>query len=307
MIEVIFLGTGGIKPTPERNVPSIAIRIDGEITLFDAGEGTLRQMEIAGISPMKVKRIFITHFHGDHYLGIPALVQTMSLWKRRDPLHIYGPEGASTFIENLLKSGYFEPPFDVIVHEIPGKYRLKFENYEIWSFEVSHGIPALGYVFKERDKRGNFDLEKIKRLGLKPGSWMKELEKKKILEINGTIIRLSDVTGPKKRGAKIVYTGDTEPCENVTLFSKRATILIHEATYVSEEDRGESYHTTIREACETWHDSKAKMLVMFHRGPRYSYAEYKRKVFEICPQAIVPRDFDRIIVKGENDVLLKVR
>jgi len=292
MIEVIFLGTGGIKPTPERNVPSIAIKIGGEIILFDVGEGTLRQMEIARISPMKIKRVFITHFHGDHYLGLPALIQTMSLWKRKDPLHIYGPEGSSTFLQNLLNSGYFAPSFDILVHEISGKSRLKFKEYEVWAFEVSHGVPALGYVFKEKDKRGNFNLKKIKELGLEPGPWMKELERQKIIEINGKIVRLLEVTGPKKRGAKVVYSGDTEPCDEVIEFSRRGTLLIHEATYVNEEDRKDSYHTTIEEACEIWKKSKARKLVLFHRSPRYS---------------IIPRDFDRIAIEGAGDVLFKIR
>ncbi|CAB50012.1 ribonuclease Z [Pyrococcus abyssi] len=307
MIEVIFLGTGGIKPTPERNVPSIAIKVEGELILFDVGEGTLRQMEIAGLSPMKIRRIFITHFHGDHYLGLPALIQTMNLWKRKEPLHIYGPENSIEFIKNLLNSGYFAPSFDVTVHELPGKARLQFEKYEVWAFEVSHGVPALGYVFKEKDRRGSFDLEKIKNLGLEPGPWMKELEEKKVINIGGRTIRLSEVTGPKKRGAKIVYTGDTEPCENVIQFSRRANLLIHEATYLNSEDRGESYHTTVEEACEIWKKSKAFNLALFHRGPRYSFKEYKEGATKLCPQAMIPRDFDRIMVKGAEYVIFKVR
>ncbi|MDK2870359.1 MAG: ribonuclease [Pyrococcus sp.] len=307
MVEVVFLGTGGIKPTPERNVPSIAIRIGSEIILFDAGEGTLRQMEIARLNPMRIKRIFITHFHGDHYLGLAAIIQTMNLWDRKEPLHIYGPENSVEFISNFLKSGYFAPGFDVVVHEITGKARLQFENYEIWAFEVSHGIPALGYVFKEKDRRGNFDLEKIQSLGLTPGPWMKELENRKIIKIGEKVIRLSEVTGPKKRGAKIVYTGDTEPVDDIVEFSKRADLLIHEATYISKEHRKDSYHTIIEEACEIFKASKASYLALFHRAPRYSYQEYAVAAKGLCPEAYIPRDFDRIFVRGKGNVIFKVR
>ncbi|AFK22530.1 ribonuclease Z [Pyrococcus sp. ST04] len=305
MITLTFLGTGGIKPTPERNVPSIAIKIGKEVILFDCGEGTLRQLEISGISPMKISKIFITHFHGDHYIGLLSLIQTMNLWDRKEPLEIYGPPGAVTFVKNLLRTGYFLPTFKIIINEVWEGDVIKNKEYKVVPFEVSHGVPALGYVFKERDKRGNFDLEKIKRLGLSPGPWMKELEKRGKIEISGIEIRLEDVTGPKKRGAKIVYTGDTEP---ITLgdLCKDCDMLIHEATYISPEDRGESYHSTIGEACNSFVESRCKVLALFHRGPRYKYSEYKIAAKKICPQAYVPRDFDRILA-GNGNVIFEVR
>lgn len=212
MLEVFFLGTGGIMPTRERNVPAIALRYKGEIILFDAGEGTIRQMNTAKLSPMKVDKIFITHFHGDHYLGIPALIQTMNLWDRqKPPLHIYGPKYTFQFVQNLLNSGFFRPGFDIHVHEL-GETRLKFGDYEIWSFKVEHGIPALGYVFKERDRRGGkFLKEKLREYGLEEGPILGKLEREGKIEWNGRIIRLEDVTGPRRKGLKIVYTGDTEP------------------------------------------------------------------------------------------------
>ena len=306
MLEVVFLGTGGIMPTKERNVPAIALKYGGEIILWDIGEGTLRQLNTAKLSPMKIEKIFITHFHGDHYLGLMSLIQTMTLWKRERPLHIYGPKYAFEFIQNYLKSGFFRPSFEIHVHEL-GETRLKFKDYEIWSFKVDHGIPALGYVFKEKDKRGNFDVKKIKELGLKPGPWMKELEIKGKIEINGKLIYLEDVTGKPKKGVKIVYTGDTEQCERVKLFSERADLLIHEATYLSREDKGDSYHSTVKEACETAKRAKVKLLALFHRAPRYKYEEYLQEANEICEyKFIIPQDFD-VVRLGEKYELSSLR
>ncbi|WP_456394762.1 ribonuclease Z [Thermococcus sp.] len=307
MLEVIFLGTGGIMPTKERNVPSIALRYNGEIILFDAGEGTMRQLNTARLSPMRIEKIFITHFHGDHYLGLMALIQTMTLWKRKKPLHIYGPKYTFEFIQNFLKSGFFRPDFPIHVHEL-GEARLKFGGYEIWSFKVEHGVPALGYVFRENDRRGKFLPEKLAEYGLREGPILGKLEREGAIKVDGRVIRLEDVTGPKRRGVKVVYTGDTEPCERVRLFGEKADLLIHEATYLSPEDRGESYHTTVEEACGMAEKTKAKLLALFHRAPRYSFTEYSSRAEEICGHRfIIPRDFDVVRLSGEGYELSSVR
>ena len=301
MLEVTFLGTGGIMPTRERNVPAIALRYKGEIILFDVGEGTIRQMNTAKLSPMKVEKIFITHFHGDHYLGLAALIQTMNLWEREKPLHIYGPKYTFEFVQNFLRSGFFRPGFDIHVHEL-GETRLKFGDYEIWSFKVEHGVPALGYVFKERDKRGKFLPEKLREYGLEEGPILGKLEREGQIEWNGRIIRLEDVTGPRRKGVKVVYTGDTEPCERVRLFAERADLLIHEATYLNPGDRGESYHSTVEEACDIARRAKVKLLALFHRAFRYTYDEYLTESSRICREFginfVVPRDFDVITFKS---------
>ncbi len=298
MLEVTFLGTGGIMPTRERNVPAIAIRYGGEVVLFDAGEGTVRQMSIAGISPMKVDRIFITHFHGDHYLGLAALIQTMNLWKRTRPLHVYGPKYTYTFVQNLLGSGFFRPGFEVKVHEI-GEDRMRFKGYEVWSFKVEHGVPALGYVFKEEDRRGKFLKEMLEEYGLTEGPILGRLEREGEIEWNGRRVRLEDVTGPRRIGVKIVYTGDTLPCERTRLFSERCDLLIHDATYVRDEDRGDSYHSTVGEACRLGKDVKAKTVALFHRSFRYSYDEYVEAAKESCGvNFFVPRDLDVVTLKG---------
>ncbi len=301
MLELIFLGTGGIMPTGERNVPAIALRYKGEIMLFDVGEGTMRQMNSVKLSPMKVDKIFITHFHGDHYLGLAALIQTMNLWDREKPLHIYGPKYTFKFVQNLLKSGFFRPGFDVHVHEL-GETRLKFGDYEVWGFKVEHGVPALGYVFREKDRRGKFLPEKLTEYGLSEGPILGKLEREGKIEWNGRTVYLEDVTGPRRKGIKVAYTGDTLPTERTGLFAENADLLIHEATYLNSVDRNGSYHSTVEEACEVAKKAKVKLLALFHRAFRYSYEEYARKASEICREFgvnfIVPRDFDVITFKS---------
>ena len=301
MLEVIFLGTGGIMPTRERNVPAIALRYKGEIILFDVGEGTMRQMNTAKLSPMKVDKILITHFHGDHYLGLAALIQTMNLWDRERPLHVYGPKYTFEFVQHFINSGFFRPGFDLHVHEL-GETRLKFGDYEVWSFKVEHGVPALGYVFKEKDRRGNFLPEKLAEYGLGEGPILGKLEREGRIEWNGRTVRLEDVTGPRRKGLKVVYTGDTEPCERVRLFAERADLLIHEATYLNPDNRGKSYHSTVEEACETARKARVKLLALFHRAFRYTYEEYSAEAEGVCRDFgvnfIVPRDFDVITFKS---------
>lgn len=258
----------------------------------------MRQMNTAKLSPMKVEKIFITHFHGDHYLGLAALIQTMNLWGREKPLHIYGPKYTFQFVQNFLNSGFFRPGFDIHVHEL-GETRLEFGDYEIWSFKVEHGVPALGYVFKEKDRRGKFLPEKLSEYGLSGGPILGKLEKQGQIEWNGRIIRLEDVIGPRRKGVTVVYTGDTEPCERVRLFSENADLLIHEATYLTSDDRGESYHSTVEEACQTAKKAKVKLLALFHRAFRYTYDEYAAKARELCDVPfVVPRDFDVLTFKS---------
>ncbi|WP_297523585.1 ribonuclease Z [Thermococcus sp.] len=297
MLDVFFLGTGGIMPTRERNVPAIALRYGGEVLLFDVGEGTIRQMNTAKLSPMRIEKIFITHFHGDHYLGLAALIQTMNLWKRRRPLHIYGPERTIEFVQNFLSSGFFRSGFEVHVHEI-GEVRLKFRGYEVWSFEVEHGVPALGYVFKENDRRGKFLPEKLAQYSLRPGPLLGRLEREGVLKINGREVHIEDVTGPRRKGVKVVYSGDTRPAERTALFARNADLLVHDATYLSPADRGESYHSTVEEACALAERADVKLLALFHRAFRYGYDEYASAASEICRslgvEFLVPRDFDAL-------------
>jgi ribonuclease Z len=300
-LSLIFLGTGGSWPTVKRNVSSLAIKRGSEILLFDCGEGTQRQFQKSNLSYMQISKIFITHFHGDHFLGIPGLIQTMQLNDREKPLHLYGPKGMEALTNQLLTLGYFRPSYEIIVHEIADGDTLEFDEYMIHALKVHHNVPAFSYSLIEHQRPGKFNKPKALKLGIPEGPLFSKLQHGHTITLaNGKKITPDTILGPSRKGRKIVISGDTLPCEEMIAFSKGADILVHEATFDSElEDIAKDYgHTTAAQAAMIAKKARVEQLFLVHISPRYLDNQVlendARKIFT---HSFVPKDFQEIEIK----------
>lgn len=280
MIEITFLGTVSGIPSKKRNHPAIILEYFGEekdTLLFDCGEGTQLQLMKSGISFMKINKIFITHWHADHFAGLIPLIQTMNLERRRKELMIFAPE-AERFISNILDLGYFGCRFSIVAVNMPtegDKVRLidKTAEYEIYSIPVLHSVPTVAYAFKEKD-RWSINLNKLKKLGLRRGYWLKKLKRTGKAEYKGKKIKIEQVSDLKP-GLKVVYSGDTKPCDNMIKISEKTDLLIHDATFLEEEE-GKA-HANVKQAAEIAKKAKVKKLILTHISRRYTSAKELQK------------------------------
>ena len=300
-LNILFLGTGGSWPTIKRNVTSIALKRGSEILLFDCGEGTQRQFQRSKHSYMQISKIFITHFHGDHFLGIPGLVQTMQLNDREIPLHIYGPKGMIKLTDQLLSLGYFKPNYEIISHELNENDEIDFGEYFIKTLKVKHGVPTLAYCLEEKMRPGKFDKQKALKLGIPEGPLFSKLQHgQTIILKDGRKINPSMVLGPSRKGRKVVISGDTRPFDKMIDFSKKADVLIHEATFDSDlkEISGEYGHATALEAAEIAKKADVEKLYLVHISPRYLDNKIlENEACKVFKNSIVPKDLEEFEIK----------
>jgi ribonuclease Z len=286
-LTITFLGTSGSVPTSKRALPAIAIQRKDELILFDCGEGLQRQMIQAKIGFHKKTKVFITHMHGDHVLGLPGLLQTMSLLERESKLDIFGPVGIKAFIEAIKQTVQFVLTFPINVYEIEKDDTVcREKEYEISAMWAEHVAPSLAYALVEKPRPGRFFPEKAKRLGVEEGPlWAKLQHGMSIRLPSGQLVKSEEVTGPLRLGRKIVYTGDTKSTENLVKFAENADLLIHDATFDDElvERAQEDGHSTPSQAAETAKKANVKQLILTHISARYRDAslllEQAKKIF----------------------------
>nr|MDO8134355.1 ribonuclease Z [Candidatus Njordarchaeum guaymaensis] len=301
-MKILFLGTGGSVPTIERGSPSIALRIEGELLFFDCGEGTQRQVAFAKLRHGRLSRVFITHLHGDHVLGLGGLLQTLSLSGRERPMQIFGPPGIGKFIEALRETLQFMLTFQLIINEITGPDKV-FENdqYTIRACKADHdNIPSLAFLFEEKWRPGRFSPDKARKLGIPEGPLWKKLQFGESVKLkNSSIVTSEMVVGPRRPGRKIAYSGDTRPTRDIVSLSSNADVLIHDATYDdSLLDKAIEYgHSTASQAAEVAKESKARLLVLTHISNRYKddriLLEQAQRIFH---NTVVAKDFAEISV-----------
>lgn len=301
-MRICFLGTGGSWPTRDRNTVSIALTHARDTILLDCGEGTQRQMIDSPVSPHRIAAILVSHLHGDHFLGIAGLVQSMSLNGRERPLRIIGPAGTAESVGKLLTATVFRPGFQVEVLELSDITRTKVGDLEIDCARASHGLDGLAYRIRTPLRPGKFDRDKAIAMGIPEGRLWGRLQRGETVNyvLNG-VSRSADpleVLGKARKGITVVYSGDTAPCAAVEGLSEGADVLIHEATYserltLTAEEYG---HSTAKAAAALAARAGVKRLYLVHTSPRYSdpgmMDELVREACAEFPGAVIPSDLD---------------
>jgi ribonuclease Z len=285
-MRITFLGTSGSMPTPERGSSSIVIRKDREVIMLDCGEGTQRQMVKAGVGFQRDMRIFITHMHGDHILGLPGLLQSMSLLRREKDLHIYGPVGLIDFVKAFSES-IGGPSFPVSIYEIqePGIVH-EGVGYTVEAVKAKHRETAWSYGVFESERPGKFHPIKAKELKIPIGRDWNKLQHGEPVKVDGQTITPDMVSDPPRPGRRIVYSGDTSPTHELTELARGADVLIHESTFMDElgERAEEDGHTTVTQAAELASKAGVTLLILTHISSRYAnpdiILEEAKQVFE---------------------------
>jgi ribonuclease Z len=271
-MEITFLGTSQAIPTESRNHTAILLRYEDEMILFDCGEGTQRQFRKAHINPCKLTRILITHWHGDHILGLPGLIQTLALNNYNQTLHIYCPKGTSHYLDELLRIFAFVGKIKIEKHEINEEVFFESKKFQLEAYKMKHSVHSLAYVFKEKDKR-RIDVDKLKKFKIPNGPLIGELQKGKDIDLNGKKIRADEITYEEK-GKRVAVIMDTALIDECYEAAKDSDLLICESTYLSQdEDRANEYlHLTAEQAAQIAKKSNSKRLFLTHISQRYEHA-----------------------------------
>jgi ribonuclease Z len=277
----------------------VLVNREGDRLLFDAGEGTQRQMMRFGTG-FTISDIFVTHLHGDHVLGLPGLIQTLDFNDREEALSIYTPSGTEDDIHELVHAADNHPSFPVHVYGVgPDEAAVRREDYEIRTFRTDHDTNSLGYALIEDDRKGRFDREKAEELGVPVGPKFSQLHEGEPVELeDGTTVEPEQVVGDPRPGRKFVYTGDTRPSSTVTEIAEDADMLVHDATFADDRaDRAaDTAHSTARQAAEIANRANAQRLALTHISSRYAgnVSDHVREAREVFDgEAFVPDD-------GEN-------
>lgn len=292
-LSLFFAGTGGSVPAARRGLPAILMRRGGDRLLFDCGEGTQRQL-VRSVGLVDMDVVFVTHFHADHWLGLPGMLKSFALREREQPLTVYGPRGL-TELMGLMRGVYGRLPYRLEIVELEPAQTVAREGYLIAAIPVSHRAQSsFGYALVEEPRPGHLDAQLAEQLGVRPGPDFGRLQRGEM--VGG--VAPEQVMGPTREGRKIVLSGDTEPCEALALAAHQADVLVHEATFAEEESERarQTAHSTARQAGEVARDAEARLLALTHISTRYAGGELRDEARAVFPATEAPRDFDTIEV-----------
>jgi ribonuclease Z len=282
-------------PTKERNHSSFFLSYKSEGILFDCGEGTQRQLKIAGIKPPKVTKILISHWHGDHVLGLPGLLQTLGASEYAKILEIYGPKGTKQRIKTMFEAFVFDKPFEIKVKEVSSGKFFENNDFVLEARQLKHGIETIGFAFIEKDRR-RINVSAVKKLGIPEGPLLGKLQEGKSIMFKGKKITPEKTTSTVQ-GKKIAFISDTLSCESCYKLAEDADLLICEAAYASNlEDKAREYkHMTAKEAALVASRSDVKELVLTHFSARYKNThELQEDALQVFQNVKCAEDFMKI-------------
>ena len=293
----MFLGTSGAVPTVDRGSAAVLLIRGGERILIDCGEGTQRQlMRSAGLA--HIGMILVTHLHGDHYLGLPGLLKTLSLQGREEPLLMFGPIGLYELLRDVERL-VGRPRFPFLVEEARPGTVLETDDYWLRAAPTEHGLPGLAWCLEEKARAGLFHPEWAVAFGVIPGPDFGRLQRGEVVvSSTGREVHPHEVMEESRQGRKIVVTGDTRPTQAVIELARSASVLIHDSTFAwSEHERAlEKGHSTAREAAEVAAAAEVQTLVLTHLSSRHNWRELQDEARAVFPNSVLPRDFDALVV-----------
>lgn len=292
-LSLFFAGTGGSVPGARRGLPAVLVRRGGDRLLFDCGEGTQRQL-VRSVGLVDMDSVFITHFHADHWLGLPGMLKSFALRERDQPLTVYGPRGLNELM-GTMRGIFGRLPYKLSIVELEPAETVQRDGYLIAAVPVSHRAESsFGYALVEEPRPGHLDARLAEELGVRPGPDFGRLQRGE--SVGG--VMPEQVMGPTREGRKIVLSGDTVPCEALALAAHQADVLVHEATFMEDEaERARlTSHSTARGAAELALKAEARLLALTHISSRYAGGELRDEARAVFAATEAPRDFDTIEV-----------
>lgn len=303
-MELQFLGTGAGSPSKARNVTCTALKTGGknnEVWLFDCGEATQHQILRTNIRPGKIRRIFITHLHGDHIFGLPGLLSSRSFLGGADePLCLYGPAGIRCFVESALEVSQTQLSYPINFYEfVSDGLILDDGEFTVSAFELAHSLPSFAYRIEEKERAGGLQMDRLRELGIPSGPLLGRLKNGETVTLDdGRLIDGKEYLSPPRKGRVIAIFGDTKPCPSALAAAEGADVLVHEATFAAgDEAMAEKvFHSTVSDAADLAAEAGVKRLYLTHISARYADEEQRqmleRQAQNIFPASKVVGDFD---------------
>lgn len=310
LLKITFLGTSAAVPTKHRGLPSVALVRESDIFLLDCGEGTQRQIMLAGIPPSKISTVFISHLHGDHFLGLPGFISTQQLMGRKKPLLIVAPDGTKEFMTSILRVTSHQLDFELKYLEIDPTVSGQFMigAFTVYTSPLEHRSPNIGYRFVEKEKWGFFNVEKAEKLGVPDGPLRKELVEGRPITVNNVEIRPQEIVGPPVPGRIVVYCTDTRPCQAASQLAHNADVLIFDSTFEDKDQQRAqvTFHSTSRQAAVLAREAHVKKLFLYHissRNENGNELDFLHQAQEEFVESFIAFDFESVNIYRKAKVV----